>query len=396
VSSETLTGIMIRGSMHDEDDKKESRVKISAVEPGTFDGSDENFEKFKQSLCAYLGQAELIYVIRHKKSARKSLPGFEYLDDASTIQSESVYTLPDAAYEPDMANEKFKKDNMLVYNVLRAKCTAGPAFEIVKEHEDDQDGRTTWIKICAWYEGDSVTSTMAMQARSELSQLRFSDNIKFNNISTYISKFRKNMTILKNAGQAMTEDAYKQQFLTGITASDMQAARKTALAHSAQWSLETIINFMRMSYLQDKAIKITGTQRDRRLVYATRGQGRGQNRGWAQRSNPDPNPNQRAQGPMQGRGQARRPNQYQARGGRGRGRGRGRYYANRNNWYQGSAPMTQVTTRSNDQVYKANNTEVQQVPEDQRNIVDSQSQPPQNIQPGERFYRAQRGEQKKS
>jgi hypothetical protein len=121
VSSKTLIGIMIRGSMHDEDDRKESRVKISAVEPGTFDGSDENFEKFKKSLCAYLGQAELIYIIRHKKSARKSLPGFEHLDDASTIQSESVYTSPDAAYEPDMASEKFKKDNMLVYNVLRAK-----------------------------------------------------------------------------------------------------------------------------------------------------------------------------------------------------------------------------------------------------------------------------------
>jgi hypothetical protein len=237
---------------------------------------------------------------------------------------------------------------------------------------------------------------MAMQARSELSQLRFNDNIKFNNISTYISKFRKNMTILKNAGQAMTEDAYKQQFLTGITASDMQAARKTALAHSAQWSFETIINFMRMSYLQDKAIKNTATQRDRRFAYAARGQGRGQNRGWAQRPNPDPNPNQRAQGPMQGRGQARRPNQYHARGGQGRGRGRGRYFVNRNNWYQGNAPMTQMTSKSNDQAYNANNTELQQVPESQRNIVDSQSQPPQNTQPGERFYRAQRGEQKKS
>jgi hypothetical protein len=112
VSSEILTDIMIRGSMHDEDDKRETRVKISVVEPGTFDGSDENYEKFKQSLCAYLGQAELIYIIRHKKSARKALPGFEYLDDTSTIQSESGYTLPDAAYEPDMASEKFQKDNV--------------------------------------------------------------------------------------------------------------------------------------------------------------------------------------------------------------------------------------------------------------------------------------------
>jgi hypothetical protein len=61
VSSEILTGIMIRGSMHDEDDKKESRVKISAVEPGTFDGSDENFEKFKQSLCLSWSSRTYLY-----------------------------------------------------------------------------------------------------------------------------------------------------------------------------------------------------------------------------------------------------------------------------------------------------------------------------------------------
>ena len=48
-----------------------------------------------------------------------------------------------------------------------------------------------------------------------------------------------------------------------------------------------------------------------------------------------------------------------------------------------------MTTQSND-------AEVQQVPENQRNTSDSQIQPPQNIQPGERFYRAQRGEQKTS
>jgi hypothetical protein len=58
--------------------------------------------------------------------------------------------------------------------------------------------------------------------------------------------------------------------------------------------------------------------------------------------------------------------------------------------------MTQMTTQTNDQAYNANNTEVQQVPENQRNTPDSQIKPPQNIQPGERFYRAQRGEQKKS
>jgi hypothetical protein len=236
-----------------------------------FDGSDEGFERFKQALSAYLGQAELTYIIRHKKSARKAITGMENIDDTSTIESRTTYTLPEEAYYPDTTTDKFKRDNTLVYNMLRAKCTGGPAAECVREHEDSQDGRTTWIKICAWYEGDSVTSTMAMQARSELMQLRYSDRSRFNNMSVYISKFKKNMTILKNAGQAMTEDAYKQQFLTGITSSDMQAARKTALAHASTWTLDAIMNFIRMSYLQDMAVRNTGVTRERRFAFATRG-----------------------------------------------------------------------------------------------------------------------------
>jgi len=158
VTPDVLRIIMLRGSVDEEGQKKDMRVKISAVEPGTFDGSDEGFEKFKQGLSADLGQAELLYVIRHKKSARKNLPGFQFLDDATSMTNESVYTLPDAAYEPETTSEKFKKDNMLVYNMLRAKCTGGPASELVKEYEDSQDGRTTWIKICAWYDEDSVTA----------------------------------------------------------------------------------------------------------------------------------------------------------------------------------------------------------------------------------------------
>ena len=132
VTQDVLRSIMLRGSVDEESQKKDMRVKISAVEPGTFDGSDEGFEKFKQGLSAYLGQAKLLYVIRHKKSARKNLPGFQFLDDATSMTNESVYTLPDEAYEPETTSEKFKKDNMLVYNMLRAKCTGGPASELVR------------------------------------------------------------------------------------------------------------------------------------------------------------------------------------------------------------------------------------------------------------------------
>jgi hypothetical protein len=271
LKTSTLTDILLKEPMHEEELRRDMRIKLSAVEPMPFDGSDEGFERFKQALSAYLGQAELTYIIRHKKSARKAITGMENMDDTSTIESRTTYTLPDEAYYPDTTTDKFKRDNTLVYNMLRAKCTGGPAAECVREHEDSQDGRTTWIKICAWYEGDSVTSTMAMQARSDLMQLRYSDRSRFNNMSLYISKFKKNMTILKNAGQSMTEDAYKQQFLTGITSSDMQAARKTALAHASTWTLDAIMNFIRMSYLQDMAVRNTGVIRERRFAFAMRG-----------------------------------------------------------------------------------------------------------------------------
>jgi hypothetical protein len=91
--------------------------------------------------------------------------------------------------------------------MLRAKCIGGPTAEFVREHEDSQDGRTTWMKICAWYEGDAILGTMAMEARYELMTLKCGDRNKYFNPSAYIAKFKKCMTILKNAGQAMTEDA---------------------------------------------------------------------------------------------------------------------------------------------------------------------------------------------
>jgi len=208
------------------------------------------------------------------------------------------------------------------------------------------------------------------------------------------------VTILKNANQAMTEDAYKQQFLAGILSYDMQAACKTALAHAGMWSLDTIINFMRTSFLRDKAVKTMGQQRDRRFAFAGRGRGQGPNRGQGR-------PQQQAQGQAQpraqgrglGRGQNRAQFRQYRRNFQGPGRGQGRYVNNRNNWNNRRQPYEQnniIPDEEEEQPRNANNINHQQEYDHQDdNAPNLQHQAPLNPQPGERFYRANKGEPKK-
>ena len=52
----------------------------------------------------------------------------------------------------------------------------------------------------------------------------------------------------------MHEETLKHTFLSGIKSSDMQAAKKAALAQSSQWLLEEVITYIQQCYLQDKSL----------------------------------------------------------------------------------------------------------------------------------------------
>ena len=137
------------------------------------------------------------------------------------------HSLASDAYEPNITTSSYKLDNAFIFNILQSKIKGGIALDIIDEFNESEDGRAAWICLNAWYEGDAVMNTLAVEACRALNELE---------VTNY------------QGGQLMHEEALKLTILLGIKSSDMQAAKKAAQTQSSQWSLEEVITYLTMLF----------------------------------------------------------------------------------------------------------------------------------------------------
>ena len=158
------------------------------------------------------------------------------------------HSLASDAYEPNITTSSYKLDNAFIFNILQSKIKGGIALDIIDEFNESEDGRAAWICLNAWYEGDAVMNTLAMEACKALNELEVTNSVNKIMIPTFIARVKKNKGILDRAGQPMHEEALKLTILLGIKSSDMQAAKKAAQTQSSQWSLEEVITYLTMLF----------------------------------------------------------------------------------------------------------------------------------------------------
>ena len=112
------------------------------------------------------------------------------LSIASTHGLDDVFDehkTPSAIGDPD--HVLFHDKNRFVYSIWMSRITAGMALSILREFEDDRDGRGAYLKFLSVYEGKHNMRQMATMAMTRLNSLHMNYNSP-GGIPAFITKFR--------------------------------------------------------------------------------------------------------------------------------------------------------------------------------------------------------------
>jgi hypothetical protein len=125
---------------------KDNNMRRNAVYPKHFNGDRKEFQAWRIQVEGYVGSHSLEYVIKHSYSRYGSIP------DLKTV------TIDDA-YEPSetvKATATYKTDNNFIFQQLKSLCSMGNAYQLIRQFEDDCDGRNAWITLCQFYESAAL------------------------------------------------------------------------------------------------------------------------------------------------------------------------------------------------------------------------------------------------
>ncbi|MGH3053958.1 MAG: hypothetical protein ACRDL7_03150, partial [Gaiellaceae bacterium] len=175
-------------------ERNSNDVKKVSTLPDPFNGLEKHFKKFRNQFEAYIGTIGLTYIIKHNRKHQ-----INDTDDSTSILN--ITTLDD--YNPDMNSKAFKKDNNFVYNLLKrlTSGTGSSAYSHLVQFDDAADGRSAWIAMRDYFEGDAVLNSVVTEARKAInSTLYRGENHRGMNFDKYVAIHVENNTILDEHG----------------------------------------------------------------------------------------------------------------------------------------------------------------------------------------------------
>jgi len=288
------------------------KVDVDIIDPGkcqTDFGWDNWQIAFVNKLNATMGAAKVPvdYIVRPDWDNHDKL----FLDDDETRR-----------YQMPLTGENFKRDNKLVYQMLKSACIKSDAWTWIQSFDRAADGRKAWLALVGHYNGTGELNKRVERAKEELSRLHYKDEKVFP-FKKYVTKLKENFYVLeKDKHEDLTGKQQVDVLLRGIRSTDTGiVAAKTNIFQSYRANFDKAAEFL--------SSLIANTHAAAQLDYSNRHAGNKRRYVSAMGSN-----DQRG-----GRGRARRGDgRFGQRGGRssgrgreGRGRGRGnerRSYAN--------------------------------------------------------------------
>ena len=78
------------------------------------------------------------------------------------------YGFPDA-----LEVENFKRDNMLVYQMLKSACIKSDAWTWIQSFDRAADGRKAWLSLVGHYDGTGEMSKRVERAKEEITRLHY-------------------------------------------------------------------------------------------------------------------------------------------------------------------------------------------------------------------------------
>ena len=202
--------VTMRASMTRKESENNFRdVDVDMIDPGkcaTDHGWDAWQIGFLNKLSTTTGAARvpIDYVVR------TDVPiGYAFQDE----DEERKYQMP-------MAGENYRRDNKLVYGMLKAACVKSDAWTWIQDYDRTSDGRGAWQALINHYDGTGELNKRLERSKEEINRLHYKDEKVFP-FERYVTKLKENFYILdKDDDERLTGKQKVDQMLRGIKSSD--------------------------------------------------------------------------------------------------------------------------------------------------------------------------------
>ena len=220
-------------------DRKESeynygKIDVDLIDPGKCqtDFAWDNWQiAFVNKLSATMGAAKfpIDYVVRPE------------IDD----EYEPVNDDEQRRYQIPLTGENFKRDNKLVYTLLKSACIKTDAWTWIQSYDRTSNGRQAWLALVAHYDGTGELNKRVERAKEEISRLHYKDEKVFP-FERYITKLKENFYILsKDKSEALTGKQQVDCLMRGIRSSDTSiTSAKINIFQSYRSDFDGAVNFM--------------------------------------------------------------------------------------------------------------------------------------------------------
>jgi hypothetical protein len=186
------------------------KIDVDIIDPGkcqTDFGWDNWQIAFVNKLNATMGAAKVPvdYIVRPEWDS----------DDELFLEDDEL-----RRYQMPLTGKNFKRDNKLVYQMLKSACIKSDAWTWIQSYDRASDGRKAWLALVAHYDGTGELNKRVERAKEELARLHYKDE-KIFPFKKYVTKLKENFFVLeKDKHEELTGKQQVDILLRGIRSTD--------------------------------------------------------------------------------------------------------------------------------------------------------------------------------
>ncbi len=184
-------------------------------------------------------------------------------------------------YQMPLTGETFKRDNKLVYNMLKAACVKLDAWTWIQDFDKNANGCKAWQALVAHYDGTGELNKRVERAKEEIAKLHYKDKKVFP-FECYVTKLKESFFVLvKDKDENLMDKQRVDVLMRGIKLSNASiVVAKTSMFkdhcldfHAATSSLSGLISNTHSGAQFDYANRHSGKKRYISAVDSSSGRG---------------------------------------------------------------------------------------------------------------------------
>jgi hypothetical protein len=210
------------------------KVDVNLIDPDRYQtdaGWDAWQIAFMNKLSATMGAAKVpvVYVVRTD------------VDDLYVFDNDKERHM----YQMPLTGENFKRDNKLVYNMLKAACVKSDAWTWIQDYDKNANSCKAWQALIAHYDGTDELNKRVERAKEEIARLHYK-NKKVFPFEQSVTKLKESFFVLaKDKDENLTNKQRVNVLMKGIKLSDASiVAAKTSVFKDCRLDFNAATNFL--------------------------------------------------------------------------------------------------------------------------------------------------------